>query len=265
MISAIIADDEPGSTRLLKDALEATAKIRVVGQAANGTECLQLLEEQEPDALFLDIQMGELSGLEVAEIALESDKPPMIAFITAFDAYAVKAFELAAVDYVVKSVGVEEFGERIAATVERMEESQRQHEAPPIDAVREVFSQLTQKQLQFPSRKLPVKDYEEGTVRLIDPATVICVERKDRRVVLRTQDKEFPTYFTIERLAQRLADEHFFRANPGALINMAYVSHLIPNGDGSYDALLNDEAGETVSVITVSRSRAKALFDQLGM
>lgn len=71
--------------------------------------------------------------------------------------------------------------------------------------------------------------------------------------VLRTIDHEYPTYFTIERLEQRLGDARFFRANPGALINLDYVEHLIPNGDGTYDVLLTDMQGDVDGSITVSR------------
>ena len=266
MFTAIIADDEPGSARLLRDALKATGQVEVIGQAANGVECLQLLEEMEPDVLFLDIQMGDPSGLDVAEIVLEGEKPPLIAFVTSHDGHAVRAFQLAAVDYVVKTLDIQEFEERIGTTVRRLQEALEHQTGPSPEDFREVLAQLSQRQLHTATRKLPIKDYEEGTVRLINPSEIICVERKDRRVVVRTKDKEFPTYFTIEKLAQRLSGDEFFRANPSALINLEFVEHLIPNGDGSYDVLLspNGDTHDTI-VITVSRARSKELMETLGV
>lgn len=263
MITALIVDDEPASRRLLKEALDATGKVQLVGEADSGERGLQLIEELRPQIVFLDIQMGELSGLEVARIVLEQEQPPLIVFITAHDAYAVDAFELAATDYVVKGLEWTDFAERLDRTVDRLAQTLASAEAPELTSIREALDKITQRQVAPVTQKLPVKDYDEGTVRLLDPEKVVCIERKERRVVLRTVDHEYPTYFTIERLEQRLKDLRFFRANPGALINLDYVEHLIPNGDGSYDVLLTDTEGDVESAITVSRSRSKVLFELL--
>lgn len=265
MITALIVDDEPASRRLLKEALDATGKVDLLGEADSGERGLLLIEQLHPQIVFLDIQMGELSGLEVARIVLEQEQAPLIAFITAHDAYAVDAFELAATDYVVKGLEWADFAQRIAKTVERLDQKLASAEAPELASIREALDKLTQRQVAPATQKLPVKDYDEGTVRLIDPEKVVCIERKERRVVLRTVDHEYPTYFTIERLEQRLANTRFFRANPGALINLDYVEHLIPNGDGTYDVLLKDTKGDVEGAITVSRSRSKALFELLNL
>jgi len=265
MMTALIVDDEAASRLLLREALENTGQVRVLAEAESGEEALQLVDELCPQVLFLDIQMGELSGLEVARILLDQEAAPRVVFITAHDDYALQAFDLAATDYVVKGLEYGEFAERLARTVERLEEALADTGVPELASIRATLDQLALRQLTPVSQKLPVKDYEQGTVRLLDPEKVVCIERKDRRVVLRTVDHEFPTYFTIERLEQRLANLRFFRANPGAIINLDYVEHLVPNGDGSYDVLLTDASGEVEGAITVSRSRAKALFELLNL
>lgn len=265
MITALIVDDEPASRRLLREALEATAKVELLGEADNGLQALQLIEQVHPQVVFLDIQMGELSGLDVARILLEQERPPLIVFITAHDAYAVDAFDLAATDYVVKGLEWTDFAQRLSKTVDRIEQTLANPEAPELASIHAALDKLAQRQVATATRKLPVKDYDEGTVRLLDPEKVVCIERKERRVVLRTVDKEYPTYFTIDRLEQRLSSMRFFRANPGALINLDYVEHLIPNGDGSYDVLLTDIKGDVEGSITVSRARSKALFDLLNL
>jgi DNA-binding LytR/AlgR family response regulator len=265
VITALIVDDEVSSRRLLKEALDATGKVELLGEADNGQQGLQLIETLHPQIVFLDIQMGELSGLEVARILLEQEQPPLIVFITAYNAYAVDAFELAATDYIVKGLEWDDFAQRLSKTVDRLDQRLASAEAPELASIREALDKLTQRQVAPVTQKLPVKDYDEGTVRLIDPEKVISIERKDRRVVLRTVEREYPTYFTIERLEQRLAGTRFFRANPGALINLDYVEHLIPNGDGTYDVLLADTRGDVDGSITVSRSRSKALFELLNL
>ena len=265
MMTALIVDDEPASRLLLRETLESTRQVQVLAEAESGEEALQAVEELHPQVVFLDIQMGELSGLEVARILLEQEDPPRVVFITAHDDYALQAFDLAATDYVVKGLEYDDFAERLARTVERLEQSLAGPAVLELASIHAALDQLAQRQLTPVTQKLPVKDYEQGTVRLIDPEKVVCIERKDRRVVLRTVDHEYPTYFTIERLEQRLANLRFFRANPGAIINLDFVEHLIPNGDGSYDVLLTDASNEVDGAITVSRSRAKALFELLNL
>jgi two-component system LytT family response regulator/two-component system response regulator LytT len=205
VITALIVDDEPASRRLLKEALDATEKVELLGEADSGEQGLQLIEELRPQIVFLDIQMGELSGLEVARILLEQEQPPLIVFITAHDAYAVDAFDLAATDYVVKGLEWTDFAQRLAKTVERLQQKLASTEAPELASIREALDKLTQRQVAPATQKLPVKDYDEGTVRLIDPEKIICIERKERRVILRTSEREYPTYFTIERLDCTLA------------------------------------------------------------
>lgn len=110
------------------------------------------------------------------------------------------------------------------------------------------------------SNKVAVKDYEEGSIRLLDPADMIYIERKQRQVVIHTEEKDFPTYFTIDKLEKRLADFGFYKANQGILINLNHIEHMIANGDGTYDIILK---GQKSADITASRSGAKAILKDL--
>ncbi len=265
MIRAVVVDDQPMWATIIKDLLEATGKVEVVGQAFNGTDCLELVEKTTPDVLFLDVQMPDISGIEVAEIVVTLDHPPLIVFVTAHDEYAVKAFELATLDYVVKSDKLEVLQDRIAATIERIERA-LDEKAPALEVLREMVAQLVGLQPSAPLYMLPIKDYEEATVRLIDSSLIIYAAREGGRTVLHTAEKAFPTYYTIKRLEQRLTSQGFKRINRGVLINLKYVEHLIPVGDGSYDVILKDgSAGMMFNDLTVSRSRAKQLFTLLGI
>jgi len=168
------------------------------------------------------------------------------------------------VDYVVKTDDLDVFEERVNTTLTRIEQ-QLAGKRPDYELLRQGIMQLLQQELRPLSHKLPVKDYEEGTVRLLDPETVIYVTREGRQVILHTADKDFPTYFTVTKLSERLTEAGFLRANRGEIINLRFVEHLIPNGDGSYDAILQDNKGNIITTITVSRGRSKALLESLGM
>jgi len=267
MIRVIIADDEESTVELVQDILLSSGLVEVVGIASDGLECLRLFEQLKPDALFLDIKMAELSGIEVAQNVMQTDEPPLVAFITNYDDFALRAFELKAIDYVIKISDLKTFTQRLLETVHRMENALQQRE-PVLLEMREMIAQLARQNLHPLQRKIPVRDQVEGTVRLLDPQDVICIVRQERRAMLITSGKVFPTYATIDQLSERLSSQGFFRANPGALINIQYIEHLIPNGDGSYDVLLQNGQGQGQTLhqpITVSRSRAKELFKVIQM
>jgi two-component system, LytTR family, response regulator len=261
MIRALVADDDANVRGLLAQFLEGTGVVSVVGHAGDGSACLQLVEELSPDVLFLDIRMPGMDGMEVAEAALNTGSPPLIVFVTGHDEYAVRAFRLAAADYIVKPLEVDEFETRVTETVARLGEALGRRDVA-ISALQKAVRALALNHAAPAERRLPVKDYEEGTVRLVDPATVTHIERVGNQVVLHTAEKAFRTYHTIDRLEERLRGAGFVRASRAALINGNAIQHLIPNGDGSYDAILTAPAN---AVITISRSRARALLDSLGL
>ena len=108
--------------------------------------------------------------------------------------------------------------------------------------------------------KIAVKDYKEGSVRLLDPYEIIYAERQKAQVVIHTKTHEFRTYFTIEKLLARLSNYGFYKASQSALINLNFVEHLIANGDGTYDIILQ---GKASAQITASRSGAKKILEDL--
>jgi len=268
VIRVIIADDEEATAYLIQEALQMTGNVEVMAIASNGLECLQLYEQLHSDALFLDINMSQLGGIEVAESLMQTDNPPLIAFVTNFDDYAVRAFELNAVDYVVKISDLPTLVERIARTVTRMQTALEQ-KSPALDEIRAVIAHLSRQQLHPLQRKLPIRDTEEGTIRLLDPLDVICIIRQQRRTMLITRHNAYPTYYTVDSLDERLTTEGFFRANQGTLVNTRYIEHLLPNGDGSYDVFLKTElSGDAQALntpVTVSRSRARQLLQMLNI
>lgn len=239
---------------MLRRCLEDTGRVTVVGVAADGASCLQLAETTSHDALFLDIDLPEINGIEVAELALQSDHPPLIVFVTGHSEYAVKAFELAALDFLLKPYTLP----RLHETVDRIASALEQ-KSISAEALREAILRLAQKEHPT-SGRLAVKDHEDGSVRLLDTHAVLCVIYQDRHAVLKTREREYPTPYTIQYLEERIAPIGFVRVNSGTLVNIAYISHLTPNGDGSYDLYL-DQAD--APIIPVSRNRSKQLLEAM--
>jgi two-component system, LytTR family, response regulator LytT len=257
MVRAVVADDEAGSRELLRLALEASGGVSVVGEAQDGAECLRLLFEQSPDVLFLDVEMPRLNGIEVAEEALRGSAPPLVVFVTGHDHFAVRAYALAALDYVVKDPDLAQFEVRVSDTVSRVRAALDRRGPCPVVPAPETREGAPRRPFRD---RLPVKDYCEGTVRLLDPSDIVSIERRRRRAEVRIHDRRFPTYYTLDALFDRLAERGFARASRSALLNINHIAHMIPNGDGSYDAVL-DDAERTV--VPVSRANARALLGPL--
>lgn len=264
MIRAIVAHGAEDVADLVTEVLNDTGRAEVVGSARSGPACLALHGAQGADAVFLDPLLPGMSGIEVAQRLLDCETPPAIVFIAQQEGYAALAYELGAVDYVLRAGDYEAFVRRLRLSLERVEEVVARR-ASVLHELRELVADLQAQRLHPLQRKIPVRDRGEGTVRLLDPAAIYCVERSQRQTVLCTPEHEYPTYYTIEALQQRLLPEGFFRANPSALLNANYIQHMVPTGDGSYDVVLGDDAGPHLKTIGVSRARSRELLDLLGM
>jgi two-component system, LytTR family, response regulator LytT len=263
----VIAEDDERFADLLSRLLALTGRVDVVGSARSGEECIRLVGDQRPDLLLLDIEMPELSGIEVAEIALGGEAPPFVVFVTGHDEYAVKAFGLRAMDYIVKPVDPAELAGRLAEMLSRVEEA-LQHRELALEQLRSRVTSAAERLDDGPGPgagqpirgRLPVKDYAQGTLRILATSAISHVTREKRHVVVHTENEALPTTYTIERLARRLAADGFVQISSGALANLSYVRHMIPNGDGSYDVFLSDP-GETV--LLSPRARAQELLRRL--
>lgn len=254
-ITAIVVDDNPGDILNFKKI--AGKEVEIIGEANSAAECLELLETKKPDVLFLDIEMPGMSGIELGRMIIDFEEPPQIAFISGNTGFAIDAFEISALDYVIKPF--EE--ERILKTIEKVKANVKAEQDSYSD-IKSVIDKVIQEQHKLNNDKLPVKDYNERTVRFLDPKAIVFAQRDSRKVNIYTEDETFPTYYTIDKLEARLKDHGFHKASSGVLINLNYVEHMIPNGDGSYDLILKLFKEK---MITVSRSCSKEILTTLSV
>jgi two-component system LytT family response regulator len=199
-LRVVIADDEPRARQFLERLLSEHEDLEVVGVARGGAEALTLVSEQRPDVTFLDIHMPDLSGLEVAR-HLRGEQAPVIVFVTAYDQHAVEAFELAALDYVLKPIR----RERLAETVRRVVEEVRQQKDP----VRGQDAAI---------QRLPVRHRRE--VKLLDLADVSRIVSRDRLVLACAGAHEYMVDYTLQELETRLPPGQFVRVHRAALVNI---------------------------------------------
>jgi DNA-binding LytR/AlgR family response regulator len=217
-VRVLIADDEPRARQFLEKLLGEHETVDVVGSARGGAEALAMAQQYQPDAAFLDIHMPDLSGLEVARQLARSDRAPIVVFVTAYDRYAVEAFEVAALDYVLKPVK----RERLAETVQRVVDEVQTGRATSRGRVLRESLEHPEITRQFPPlRRLPVRHRRE--VRLLDLDQVPLIFSRDRLVLARAEGREYLVDYTLQELEQRLPDGSFVRVHRGVLVNMQAI------------------------------------------
>ncbi len=214
-LRVVIADDEPRARQYLERLLAEHDGVEVVGSARNGAEAFAQIARAKPDAAFLDIHMPDVSGLEVAR-HLKGDDAPVVVFVTAYDQHAVEAFELAALDYVLKPIRRERLAETVARVRAEVHDGARR--APAATVARDVLANPPAKQGAPPLLRLPVRHRRE--VKLLDLSDVPLVFSRDRLVLASSEGKEYLVDYTLQELETRLPEGQFVRVHRGALVNV---------------------------------------------
>src|SRR5437762_6693502 len=206
-LRVVIADDEPRARQFLEKLLSEHGRVEVAGVAKGGGEALALIAKTKPDAAFLDIHMPDLSGLEVAR-HLKGADAPIVVFVTAYDRYAVEAFELAALDYVLKPVR----RERLTETVRRVaDELQSGRRAAQARALGQALDTPALEAHVGPLRRLPVRHRRE--VKLLELDEVPIVFSRDRLVLARCAGHEYLVDYTLQELERRLPPDRYLRVH----------------------------------------------------
>ena|SRR5439155_8666292 len=212
-VRALIADDEPRARQFLEKLLAEQAELEIVGAARGGIEALSLCHQLKPDVAFLDIHMPDLSGLEVARQLVRAG-PPVVVFVTAYDKYAVEAFEVAALDYLLKPIRRERLGEavrRVVAEVRGGRGAQAESLAAALDS-----PELAKRAAIL--KRLPVRYRRE--IKLLDLEQVPLIFSRDRLVLARSEGHEYLVDYTLQDLESRLPEGRFVRAHRAALVNL---------------------------------------------
>ncbi|MEI7556707.1 LytTR family DNA-binding domain-containing protein [Candidatus Chlorohelix sp.] len=240
-LKILIVDDEQLARADLQYMLKKMPEVESVSECTNATEALELLNGAVLDALFLDIEMPGLNGLKAVKIINQLQNPPLIVFVTAYDEHAAKAFELNAVDYLVKPYSEK----RLAQAITKIQKAQSS------GAVN--FTQEEQaNKAHF--KKIPVQK-DEG-VLLINLADVRYIVAYDDRVFVNTLNEQFLCRFSLAELEQRLNTQGFVRIHRSYIANLQYIVELQPFFNGTYNLIIDDKKH---TILPVSRSRIKLL------
>ena len=250
---AVIADDEEPLRIHLKSKLNLLwPELTICGEAANGLEALELIETCRPDIAFLDIKMPGLTGIEVARKIKTQCR---VVFITAFDQFAVEAFENEVVDYILKPVN----DQRLEKTIERLKRQVIATSKPPDDYTETMDRLLVALQnRQAPGYLKWIKVRRGEELRLIACDDVCYFKAEDKYTVVKTCEGESLIKTTIRQLDQELDPDQFWRIHRGTIINVSRISRVSRSFAGRYIVQLKD----LPEMLTVSRSYAQ-LFKQM--
>ena len=211
---AVVADDEPRARQFMQKLLGEDDSVEVVAVARGGIEALQRITQHKPDVVFLDIQMPDLSGLEVAR-HVRGPNAPIIVFVTAYDRYAVEAFEMAALDYVLKPVRRDRLAESVRRVADELQSGRRSTSARALTLALDTPALEAQ---AGPLRRLPVRHRRE--VKLLEFDEVPIVFSRDRLVLARSAGHEYLVDYTLQELERRLPADRYLRVHRGALVNV---------------------------------------------
>jgi len=227
-IRAIVADDERPARSFLTAMLKRRPDVEIVGEAETGVEAVSLIERERPDLAFLDLQMPELDGLGVVRV-LKRKHMPLVVFVTAYEEYALRAFELNAVDYLLKPVNPARLTEALARVQDRLEQADlRSREVDRVKAAVDAYE--AEARLPWLER-IPVRRQDVVTLLPVKQIASIVAERELLHITTIRGDKHTITY-RLKDLEMRLDPAKFVRLGRGALVAIETIGkvHVMPGG-----------------------------------
>ena len=232
MIRALLVDDEPLARSVIREYLEDEQEIEILAECNDGFEALKVLQEQAADLVFLDIQMPRINGFEMLELI---DNPPMVIFTTAFDEFAIKAFEANAVDYLLKPFSRDRFRKALEKIRDK---SFHQQIATSQEELSNGNDYLKH------SGRVVIKD--QGRIIIIPLRDIFYFEAADDYVRIHSRQGKFLKNRTLSSYEKGLTDHAFIRVHRSYLLNAEYISRIEPHEKESYLAILS--TGDRVPV-----------------
>ncbi len=258
-LTTLIVDDEQLARDELAYLLKSVEGVDIVAQGKNGVEAVNLIKEHEPDLVFLDVQMPGLDGFGVIKKLVAQKVPmPQIVFATAFDQYAVKAFEVNALDYILKPFDKKRIAQTVQKAIKNIKD--QEEEAPPDTASRleSVIKLLESKQPQ-PRAKVLIRS--AGRMILVDQRDICYASIEDGVITVYTSSVDGESNCrTLEELAASLDANLFWRAHRSYLVNINRIKEVVPWFKSSYQLRMDDKKQAEVPVSRAQTKRLRELF-----
>lgn len=236
----IIADDDSETRSYIKNLLSELNNVKLVGEVSNGKELIKIVKTLDPDVLLVDIEMPEMDGLNAVKSILDQDYNPYIIFLTGFDNFALNAFDLSAMDYIVKPLRFPRLKKAFDKIAKMKEKSALQLE--------EIKNTFTAREKIF---------IKSGSfVTFIDVDSIVMVERKNNKSIIYCKDTKYETAETLNALEKKLNFTHFFRSHKGFIVNLKYIKQIKAMANRTYEIIFHKSSLSAL----ISRGKAEKFF-----
>lgn len=264
-LTAIIVDDEPLALKLLRSKLQQLDMVEIIGEGKNGREAIRLVMDLNPDIAFLDIEMPGLNGFDVVK-NLQSDILPLVVFTTAYEQYALDAFDIHAVDYILKPIDLQRIERAIERAIKRVAVDKVPENKPRIlSAINTINNSGNEADLVEPSpaqssapveKKIVIRERDEIT--LLKQSEIKWIDAAGDYVCLHVDDVTHIKRSTLKELLSELDEDIFKRVHRSTIVNLNFIEKVIPHTKGEFFLVLGEH-----DRIKVSRNYKDAIKDFL--
>lgn len=242
MMRTIIVDDEAPARLKVKQYLKDNPDIEIVGEADNGADAVKEINKKKPDLVILDIQMPEMDGFDVLNALADR---PLIIFATAYDQYAIKAFEVNSVDYLLKPFSKN----RLKEALERA----KSYVKKDFETKIEDLLKVVEKEKQYLTR---ISVRKGKRIIVLDVQDIVWIGAEETLNFVYTKENRYLVNYTLAEMEEKLDPKMFFRLHRSTLINLSYISEIVPWFAGQYKVVMKDREK---TELTLSRRRVKDL------
>lgn len=261
MVRTLIIDDEALARRRIRHLLEQRMDIQILGECKNGAEAIAAIGSERPDLIFLDIQMKDMTGFEVLE-HIDPELFPLVIFVTAYDQYAIKAFDIFAFDYLLKPFKEERFAlsvDKAVASLQKRSVSEFAHS----DQIKSLLTYLSDQGAPGStspafSNTIPIKG--SGKISFVEIQDIVHIEASGYYIEIHTADKKYLLRESLANMSERLDDQYFLRIHRSTIVNLQYLEEIKNNGTSEVEVVL-----KTGRQFRVSKSYKDVLFERLGI
>jgi two-component system LytT family response regulator len=250
-IKVLVIDDESLARDLIIEMLKAFDEFQIVGECSDGLEAVKTIERLRPDLIFLDVQMPVLNGLEVIE-EIKDEYLPEIIFVTAYDNYAIRAFDFHAIDYLLKPYSRSRFRKAVLHAKERISQQNGVE-------TRQQMSSLLENHKNKPPHLQRIFVKDNGKIILLEPDAIDWIEADDKYLQLHTMKKTHLIRQTLNSIEAELDPNIFLRIHRSTIVNLTRVKEIHPLFNGEYVLILQDG-----NKLTLSRNYKNRFFERFG-
>lgn len=253
-MKALVIDDEELARRRVVNLLEDVSEIEVIGECSNGQTAIKRINAEKPDIIFLDINMKDMNGFEVLQ-KIETRPKPVVVFVTAYDSYATRAFDVEAFDFLLKPFK----DQRFFKTVERVLNTSRT-EADDLfeQRIKELFRVFSREAQQGKLNKIPVKQGNKTV--LIDPSNILYIIVSGYYAEIYTGEGKYVLRESLNNLEEQLEGGNFFRIHRSTIVNIEHVKEIVHSGYSEVDARMKDN-----KLLHISKANKKEFLEKLGI